>query len=133
MRIRSETLKKAKGKKSTNMHAFVTHERGRGRHGGGGRGESGRGRGGRRSGREGRSDDAATGEGVNLVSVTCWRCQAKVHYTDKCTIKLCDRCGGRGHDSNKCSTPAEEHANLTMEVDDCSDSPSESTLLAEGF
>lgn len=78
VRTRYETLKTAKGKTSTSMHALVCHDRGRGRRGGGGRGKSGRGRDGRRSGREESGDGAAAGTGVNLDSVTCWRCQSTV-------------------------------------------------------
>ena len=34
---------------------------------------------------------------------------------DNCTTKLCDRCGGRGHDIGSCPTPADEQeAHLAM-------------------
>jgi len=130
VRNRYETLQTArdKKKKSVNMHGLVCQERGKGRRGGGGRGKAGRGRGGRRSGREDSSDGTAAGEGV-----TCWRCKGKGHYSDTCTVKLCERCGGRGHDSSNYPTPV-EHANLLREVNSCSDSDSTTeSMIAAGF
>lgn len=77
---RHDILTQGKKKGSSGLNAFVAQERGNGRHGGGGRGKSGRGRGGRQSGREGGNDSASAGK--NMDSVTCWRCQAKGHYSD---------------------------------------------------
>ena len=37
----------------------------------------------------------------------CFRCMAAGHYSDSCTAKLCKMCGGRGHESSKCASPAD--------------------------
>ena len=29
------------------------------------------------------------------------------HYSDRCTIKLCERCGGIGHEGSKCASSAD--------------------------
>ena len=41
-------------------------------------------------------------------SVKCRRGRATGHYSnDNCTTRLCERCGGRGHDSSKFPSPAD--------------------------
>ena len=36
-----------------------------------------------------------------------FRCKAAGHYSDNCTVKLCERCGGRRHEISKCASPAD--------------------------
>lgn len=97
---RYERLKKSKGKPGP--HALAC-EGVSGRRGGRGRG--GKGRGGKRTG-GGKGKDGDSGTGKGLESVTCFNCHEKGHYQYDCKVKICERCGGRGHDESKCGTPA---------------------------
>lgn len=47
-------------------------------------------------------------------SVTCWRCKAMGHYRDSCTVKACDRCGGKGYDSSKSGSPVDSMSALLV-------------------
>ena len=81
---------------------------GRRRHGG-------KGGGGRRRGRSGKRNDdgqggTTVGAGRTNTSVPCWRCKATGHYSDSYITKLCERCGGRAHDSSKCGSPVDIEA-----------------------
>ena len=49
--------------------------------------------------------------------MTCWRCKATGHYRDNCTAELCDRCGGRGHESSKCGSPEDMVTSLVVVED----------------
>lgn len=48
-----------------------------------------------RTGREDGNDGAAAGAAKKKDSVTCWRCRATGHYSDSCTTKLHEGCGGK--------------------------------------
>ena len=37
----------------------------------------------------------------------CFRCRAAGHYSQDCTATTCERCGGRGHQIDKCASPAD--------------------------
>ena len=37
----------------------------------------------------------------------CFQSKAADHYSDSCTAKLCERFGGREHESSKCESPTD--------------------------
>ena len=62
------------------------------------------------------------GAGKAKVSLgRCFRCKAAGRYSDSCTENLCERCGGRGHESSKCVSPA-----------DMEESPAEAVIAVVG-
>ena len=59
-------------------------------------------------GKEGNGNANSNGEaGKAKVSMRCFRCNVATQSRDSCTAKLCDRCGGRGDEVNKCASPAD--------------------------
>ena len=91
------TFSKSKG--SSNSLALMGNG-GRGHDDGGGRGHGG-GRSGK--GKEGGNSNKNGG----ASKMTCFRCRAKGHFSNKCNTNICGRCGGGGHESSKTASPAD--------------------------
>ena len=55
------------------------------------------------------------------------------HFARDCTVKLCKRCRGRGHEEDKCPSPAEMTSNLAVELPDSDSDSTTSSVAASGF
>ena len=141
VRAAHELLKDNK-KKSPSALAFISD----GRNGGGGRGHPGAKRGDRGGGR-GRSNSgngkAKSGDddGKNAVEdgkkpakdPMCYNCHVRGHFAADCKTKVCKKCGGRGHDENKCPSPADMETALAVELPGSDEESTTSSVGAAGF
>ena len=75
----------------------------------GGRGYGGKGGKAHGKGKGGNGNASSNGGAVKAGGPMrrCFRCKAAGHYSDSFTAKLCERCGGRGHESSECASPAD--------------------------
>ena len=101
VRNRYETLRSYFGKSKGSSKSLALVGEGRSGYGGKGGKAHGKGKGG--NGNASSNGGAGKAEGPMR---RCFRRKAAGHYSDSCTAKLCERCGGRGHESSKCASPA---------------------------
>ena len=112
VRSKYETLRPpfGKSKGSSKSIALV----GKGGIGYGGKGGKAHGKG------KGGSGNACSNGGAGKAKVPVMRRafqrKAAGHYSDSCTAKLRERCGGRGHESSRCASPADIDESLAEAV-----------------
>ena len=106
----------------SNTYALVLDGRGgaggRG-HRGGMRGRRGGGRGhngNRKVKKSGDGNDGAEDDKQPAEGPMSYNCRGRGHFARDCTVKLCKRCHGKGHEENKCPSPADMKAHLTIEL-----------------
>ena len=83
----------------------------------GGKGANGRGRGrsGKGNGKEdGNGGNAGTDKSEGFGDLLAL--QSYCRYSNNCKVKLCIRCGSRGHDISKCASPEDMEAEITQEA-----------------
>ena len=115
-------LRGKKKKSSPAAHALVVDGRGRP----GGRGHPGGKRGGRGGGsghngnrkvkKSSDGNDGAEDDKQSATGSMCYNCRGRGHFARDCTVNLCKRCHGKGHEEDKCPSPADMKAHLTIEL-----------------
>ena len=102
VRSRYETLRSSFGKSKGSSKSLALV-------GKGGRGYGGKGGKAHGKGKGGNGNASSNGGAVKAGGPMrrCFRCKAAGHYSDSFTAKLCERCGGRGHESSECASPAD--------------------------
>ena len=104
---------------------------------GGKRGGRGGGRGGSYNNRKVKKssdgDDDAEGDKPSGKGPMCYNCHDRGHFARDCTVKLCKRCRGRGHEEDKCPSPADMKSYLVVELPDSDSDSTTSSVAASGF
>lgn len=63
----------------------------------------------------------------------CYNYRARGHFARDCTVKLCKMCHGKGHDKDRCPSPADMKAHLTIALPDSDARSTTSSEAATGF
>ena len=115
-------------------HALVADGRG---HPGGKRGGRGGGPGGSNNNRKVKKssdgDDDAEGDKPSGKGPMCYNCHDRGRFARDCTVKVCKRCRGRGHEEDKRPSPADMKSNLAVELPDSESDSTTSSVAASGF